>query len=83
MRASVQQTLKDRLKELIPAKKEEVAAFRKEHGKFSLGHVTIDQVRPVLSLELCPLAIVCRVVSCLTPVARRRRTPACVTSTAS
>lgn len=43
---SVLQTLKDRLKELVPIKKEEVAAFRKEHGKFSLGTVTIDQVGP-------------------------------------
>jgi len=35
--------LKERLAELIPVHKEEVAAFRAEHGSKVLGEVTVDQ----------------------------------------
>lgn len=37
--------LKERLAELIPEQRQRVAAFRKEHGGFSLGTSTIEQVR--------------------------------------
>lgn len=35
--------LKDQLYELIPAEQKRVAEFRKKHGTFKLGEVTIDQ----------------------------------------
>ena len=34
--------LKDHLANLIPAEQKRVAAFRKEHGSFKIGEVTID-----------------------------------------
>ncbi|KAI5118994.1 hypothetical protein M0805_004404 [Coniferiporia weirii] len=42
--AAKQQTLKERLAELIPAQLENVKAIRAEHGKKSFGPVLVDQV---------------------------------------
>ncbi|KAI8390880.1 citrate synthase [Radiomyces spectabilis] len=41
--SSKTQTLKERLAELIPQKKEEVKAFKAEYGSKVLGEVTVDQ----------------------------------------
>jgi len=40
--SSKQQTLKDRLHDLIPQKQEEVKKFRAEHGNKPLGQTTVD-----------------------------------------
>ncbi|PAV16598.1 citrate synthase [Pyrrhoderma noxium] len=42
--AAKQQTLKERLAELIPVEAEKVKAIRAEHGKKSFGPVLVDQV---------------------------------------
>lgn len=42
--AAKQQTLKERLAELIPAELENVKAARAEHGKKAFGPVTVDQL---------------------------------------
>jgi hypothetical protein len=36
--------LKDVLANLIPAEQKRIAAFRKEHGSFKIGDVTVDMV---------------------------------------
>ena len=38
------QDLKDVMANIIPAEQKRVAAFRKEHGSFKIGEVTVDMV---------------------------------------
>lgn len=38
----ISQDLKDVLSNIIPAEQKRVAAFRKEHGSFKIGDVTVD-----------------------------------------
>ena len=44
-------SLKDVLLEKVPAMQEEVKAFRKKHGKTTVGQVTVDMVRNLLSFK--------------------------------
>lgn len=44
--SSTSSNLRDVMSDLIPAEQKRVAAFRKEHGSFKIGEVTVDMVSP-------------------------------------
>lgn len=48
--ASVSKSLKERLGELIPLKREEIKRIKAEHGEKLLGNVTIDMVNTISNL---------------------------------
>lgn len=51
--SSLLQNLKEVLAAIIPEKQQEVAEFRKKHGKTKVGEVTVDMVCKLTSFQYC------------------------------